>query len=357
MGKRRAAMENLGVSLGGSYRGRRVLVTGHTGFKGAWLALMLDALGAKVTGVSLDAPGSPNHWALLKLGIPDHRIDIRDAKTLRQTIEKAEPEIVFHLAAQSLVRRSYREPLLTWETNVTGTANVLEACRHVASLKAIVVATTDKCYENSETGQAYKETDKLGGHDPYSASKAAAEMVAASYRSAFFQEQSAPLLATVRAGNVIGGGDWSEDRLIPDLVRALAKNEKLVIRSPDAVRPWQHVLDLLAGYLQLGGKLLSGDKAFAEAWNFGPDPGGNCTVGGVLEKLRKEWPKMQWELTSAPQPHEAKLLSLDSGKARNRLGWKPRFTLDEGLKSTADWYKHFYEKNSILSREQVENYL
>ncbi len=353
MGKRRTAMENLGVS----YRGCRALVTGHTGFKGSWLALMLKSLGAEVTGVSLDVPSTPSHWECLKLDIPDTRADIRNAKEIRRAIVQSEPEIVFHLAAQSLVRRSYREPLLTWETNVMGTANVLEACRHAPSVRAVVVVTTDKCYENNETGRAYTETDKLGGHDPYSASKAAAEMVAASYRAAFFHEKNPLLVATARAGNVIGGGDWSEDRLIPDLVRALAKNEPLVIRSPNATRPWQHVFDPLAGYLQLGAKLLAGDRAFAEAWNFGPDTSGNCTVGEVLDKLRAHWPKMDWKVTDAPQPHEAQLLHLDSGKARTKLGWQPQLPLGEALLATAEWYQRFYENGSIITREQIENYL
>jgi CDP-glucose 4,6-dehydratase len=350
-------MESLGVNLTESYRGRRVLVTGHTGFKGSWLTLMLQTLGAKVSGVSLDVPSTPSHWELLKLSIPDYRVDIRNARALQDAVKKIEPEMVFHLAAQSLVRRSYREPLATWETNVMGTANLLEACRHTTSVKAIVVTTTDKCYENNETGQAYKETDKLGGHDPYSASKAAAEMVAASYRNAFFHEKNSPLLATARAGNVIGGGDWSENRLIPDLVCALAKNETLTVRSPNATRPWQHVLDLLTGYLQLGEKLLAGDHTFAEAWNFGPDASGNCSVGEVLTKLRVEWPKIEWQVTKELQPHEAMLLSLDSTKARTKLGWQPKCSLENSLEATALWYKYFYEKNSLISREQLENYL
>jgi len=350
-------VENLGVTLAGAYRGRRVLVTGHTGFKGSWLALMLEALGAKVTGLSLDIPSQPSHWKLLKLNIPNHRADIRDAKALHDTIKKAQPEIVFHLAAQSLVRRSYREPMLTWQTNVIGTANVLEACRELPSLKAVVIATTDKCYDNKESPTPYKETDALGGHDPYSASKAAAELVTTSYRKAFFSETDSPLVASVRAGNVIGGGDWSEDRLIPDLVRALEKNEKLTIRSPNATRPWQHALDLLTGYLQLGEKLLAGEKTFAEAWNFGPDQSGNCTVSEVLQKLRAHWSKLNWQVTDAPQPHEATLLALDSTKARTKLGWRPRWTLDEGLQATATWYQRYYDAGEIISRRQLDDYM
>jgi len=350
-------MENLGVNLAGAYRGRRILITGHTGFKGSWLALMLDALGAQVTGLSFDIPSKPSHWELLKLNLPDHRIDICDEKKLRNTVKKTEPEIVFHLAAQSLVRRSYREALLTWQTNVIGTANVLETCRELPSLKAVVIATTDKCYENKESATPYKETDALGGHDPYSASKAAAELVIASYRKAFFSERNSPLVASVRAGNVIGGGDWSEDRLIPDLVRALDKKEKLIIRSPNATRPWQHALDLLTGYLQLGEKLLMGKKEYAEAWNFGPDQSGNCTVNEVLQKLCTHWSKLNWQVTHTPQPHEATLLALDSTKARTKLGWRPRWTLDEGLQATATWYQRYYDTGETISRKQCNDYM
>jgi CDP-glucose 4,6-dehydratase len=356
--ERRRAVESLGVTLlREGYQGCRALVTGHTGFKGSWLMLMLESLGAKATGLSVDIPTDPNHWQLLKLDGPEHRVDIRDAAAVERAIMETKPDIVFHLAAQSLVRRSYREPLLTWQTNVMGTAHVLEACRKVSSVRAVVVATTDKCYENDETGRPYKETDKLGGHDAYSASKAGAELVAASYREAFYSAPDSPLLATVRAGNVIGGGDWSEDRLIPDLVRTRAKSEALVVRSPNAVRPWQHVLDVLTGYAQLGSTLLAGKKEFAEAWNFGPDEGSACTVGEVLEKLQACWPKMEWQVTGEKQPHEATLLHLDSAKARDKLGWRPRLTLDAGLKATARWYQAFYDNGTIASREQLKHYL
>ena len=339
------------------YTGRRVLLTGHTGFKGSWLALWLHELGAEVTGVSLLPESEPNHWDLLKLPIDDRRLDIRDADVFLRIVQETQPEILFHLAAQPLVRRSYRAPLDTWSTNVMGTANVLEACRQTPSVRAIVAITTDKCYENREWPWGYRENDSLGGHDPYSASKAGAELVAASYRTAFFNTDNAPLLATARAGNVIGGGDWSEDRLIPDLIRALEKSQSLEIRSPQATRPWQHVLESLSGYLLLGQRLLAGEKAYAEAWNFGPEPEGNRTVADVLGKLNQQWPNLRWHVTEKPQPHEATLLYLDSAKARSQLRWQPVWTIDATLAKTADWYRDWLERGEIISRQQLADYV
>lgn len=339
------------------YRGKRVLVTGHTGFKGSWLALWLHELGAEVTGVSLPPESQPNHWDLLKLPIVDRRHDIRDMDAIQKSFSDAKPEIVFHLAAQPLVRRSYRAPLETWSTNVMGTANVLEACRKQTSVRSIVAITTDKCYENREWPWGYRENDRLGGHDPYSASKAGSELVAASYRRAFFNTPDAALLATARAGNVVGGGDWSEDRLIPDLIRALEKNQSLEIRSPHATRPWQHVLESLSGYLLLGEKLLMGEKAFAEAWNFGPESEGNRTVSEVLGKLNRQWKTMRWHITEKPQPHEATLLYLDSAKARTALAWKSVWDMDETLKQTADWYQKWMEDKDLISQNQLRQYV
>jgi len=343
--------------FGGCYRGRRVLVTGHTGFKGSWLALWLTELGAKVTGIALAPDTDPNHWSLLGLEMTDHRHDVRDAEEVARIVSACRPEIIFHLAAQPLVRRSYRDPLETWSTNVMGTVNLLEAARLAGGVRAIVTITTDKCYENREWPWGYRENDALGGHDPYSASKAAAEIAAASYRSAYFHGEDAPLLATARAGNVIGGGDWSEDRLIPDLVRAVAAGRSLEIRSPQATRPWQHVLESLSGYLLLGQRLLEGQKEFGQAWNFGPEPDGNRTVAEVLTRMQEHWPELAWHTTALPQPHEANLLYLDSAKARSRLGWQPVWALPEALAATAAWYRDHLASGRVSSREQLAAYV
>ena len=340
-----------------AYRGRRVLVTGHTGFKGSWLCLWLQSMGAEVTGLALDPSVEPSHWDLLKLSIDDRRVDVRDDAAVRGVFTAAKPEMVFHLAAQPLVRRSYREPVTTWGTNVMGTVHVLEAVRHTPEVRAVVAITSDKCYENREWPWAYRERDRLGGHEPYSASKAAAELVSASYRAALLQHPSAPLLATARGGNVIGGGDWSEDRLVPDLVRSVAAGEPLVIRSPHATRPWQHVLDLLSGYLLLGQRLLAGDSACADAWNFGPDEAGNRTVEQVLENLARTWPQLRWQVTSSPQPHEAGLLHLDSAKAKMHLGWHPVWDLEKTLRHTANWYRQLLEVGAVSSADQLAAYV
>ena len=343
--------------FGNIYKNKNVLITGHTGFKGSWLAHWLNTMDAKVTGISLPPETSPNHWDLLGVDIESHHIDIRDENLLRRKIGEIKPEIVFHMAAQSLVRRSYKQPIDTWATNVMGTANLLDACRRIDGLAAIVVITTDKCYENKEWVWGYREIDRLGGHDPYSASKAGSELVAASYRDSFFNTHSSPLLATARAGNVIGGGDWSEDRLIPDLVRSVEAGKPLEIRSPNATRPWQHVLECLSGYLLLGQKLLEGNKSCADSWNFGPDLEGNRPVHQVLAALKADWPNIEIQVSNEPQPHEAQLLHLDSTKAREKLSWRPVWTFDEGVAATADWYRAWMEQKNVVSSNQLKSYM
>ena len=345
------------IQFGDCYRGRRVLITGHTGFKGSWLAFWLNELGADVSGISLDPDTQPNHWDHLGLAIADHRLDIRDLEAVDSAVAQIRPEIVFHLAAQPLVRRSYRDPIENWSTNVMGTAHVLEASRGVDSVKAIVAITTDKIYENKERAQGYRESDPLGGHDPYSASKAACELLIDSYRKAFFSDENSPLLASARAGNVIGGGDWAEDRLIPDLVKAVAESQRLTIRSPHATRPWQHVLECLAGYLLLGQRLLEERVEFAEAWNFGPRSEDNRTVAEVLDALQTHWPDLNWQKTDSPQPHEATLLYLDSQKANEKLEWRPVWNLDQALQATADWYRLFQEQGLTSTGEQLATYV
>ncbi|MEI7717385.1 MAG: CDP-glucose 4,6-dehydratase [Mycobacterium sp.] len=332
------------------------MVTGHTGFKGSWLSLWLDSLGAHVIGLALDPPSEPNHWTMLGLPIGDYRRDIRNAHAVNAVVADQRPEIVFHLAAQSLVRRSYQEPLDTWATNVMGTVNVLEAARRTSGVKAVVIVTTDKCYENRKSHSTYSESDRLGGHDPYSASKAGAELAAASYRSAFFDTTDGALIATARGGNVVGGGDWSQDRLIPDLVRSLVAGEPLIIRSPRATRPWQHVLDCLSGYLQLGQCLAEGDRSFAQAWNFGPNASGNHTVGDVLADLQRDLPQSYWQVTTDPQPHEAGLLQIDSAKARSQLGWQPVWDYKRAIHHTAVWYRKWLESGEVTSRAQLAGY-
>ena len=351
-------MEGLELTVFGDiYRGISVLVTGHTGFKGAWLALWLKKLGADVTGVSLDANSKYSHWDLLGLDISDQRFDIRNFEKIKESINIAKPKIVFHLAAQSLVRHSYSDPLNTWTTNIMGTVNVLEACRQEPSVRAVVTVTSDKCYENKEWSWGYRETDRLGGHDPYSASKACSELVVASYRNAFCGPPNTPLLASVRAGNVIGGGDWSDDRLIPDMVRAIRDEKTLEIRSPKSTRPWQHVLEPLSGYLLLGQRLLQRRQNFAQAWNFGPNRDGNRAVENVLSIMKKEWPALNWQITQSPQPYEANLLYLDSSQANQHLDWTPVWSFNESIFATAAWYRAFLEQDKIMSSVQLDEYV
>lgn len=351
-------METLGLELfGDAYRDRRVLLTGHTGFKGSWLALWLHAMQAEVVGLALDPDTEPNHWDLLELDIGDLRLDIRDSAAVSAAMARFDPEIVFHLAAQPLVPRSYREPLETWSTNVMGTAHVLDAAR-ACSVDAIVIVTTDKVYEDSAPPDGYREGAPLGGHDPYSASKAACEIVTDSYRRSFFSAPDAPLVASARAGNVIGGGDWSENRLIPDIIRAVSLGAPLEIRRPEATRPWQHVLECLSGYLMLGESLLRREADRATAWNFGPDRADSRRVIEVLEGLQAIWPAFDWQVRPAePALHEAESLILDTSMARSELGWRPVWRLPDALDATAGWYRDYFERGQVTSRAQLDAYV
>lgn len=337
------------------WKGRSVFLTGHTGFKGGWLALWLHHLGAKVHGYSLNPPSTPCLFDVAGISAilaSDNRADLADLEKLRSALLTAEPEIILHLAAQPLVRESYKDPLGTFQTNILGTAHLLEAARSCKNTQAIVCITTDKVYANREWFYPYRETDHLGGYDPYSASKAACEIVVSSFRSSFFNQKTSshPQIATARAGNVIGGGDWALDRLTPDCLRLFAEGHAVRLRSPNAVRPWQHVLEPLAGYLKLAQALCKPNgNDFANAWNFGPDPSGDATVGEVADKIASLWGGQASTVydTSAIHPHEASLLSLDSSRARQLLNWHPRWNLDESLIQTVNWHKAWLAKKDM----------
>ncbi len=323
------------------WQGRRVLVTGHTGFKGSWLALWLNAMGARVTGLALDPPSVPSLFDAARVdALVDHVIgDIRSADVVHEVMQRVRPEVIFHLAAQPLVRLSYAEPVETYATNVMGTVNVLEAARQAGCVRAIVSVTSDKCYANREWDWPYRESDPLGGHDPYSSSKACAELVTAAYRASYFGSDG-PLVASVRAGNVIGGGDWAADRLVPDLVRAFEAGVAPLIRAPDAVRPWQHVLEALGGYVMIAERLLAGERRFAEAWNFGPGDEDARPVRWIVDRMRQAWAGGHAAVVdSGPRPHEAGLLRLDSSRARTALGWRPALMLGETIDWIVSWHQ------------------
>lgn len=350
--------------FGGAYAGKTVLITGHTGFKGSWLAYWLDKMGAKVVGYSLDYPSDPCHLKLLDLKMENVTGDVRDPAQLDAAMARHRPQIVFHLAAQALVRRSYVKPMETFETNVMGTLNVLEACRKDGGVRAVLCITSDKVYDNQEWAYGYRETDKLGGYDPYSASKACAEIALASYRNSFlnikdFGRTHNLLLASLRAGNVIGGGDWAADRLIPDIARACAKGEKVTIRNPDSTRPWQHVLECLSGYLVVGQRLLAGNAEVAREWNFGPSETGVLTVGKVVALVQQYWPEFTYEVKrSEANPHEAYALTLDSSLARIKLGWRQVWAGNrQAFLKTINWYKEYYAKGAVLTGEDLKEYV
>jgi CDP-glucose 4,6-dehydratase len=353
-------MENL---FSGIYKNKNVLVTGHTGFKGSWLVYWLKEMGANVVGYSLEAPTNPNHIGILNLDIVSVIGDIRDLEKLNNTLNEYKPDIVFHLAAQPLVRLSYENPIETYETNVIGTLKVFEACR-VNNVKAIVNITSDKAYENKEWIWGYRENDPMGGYDPYSSSKGCADLLANSYRNSYFntndyKKTHNTLLASCRAGNVIGGGDWAKDRLMTDIMLSVSENKKVSIRNPSATRPWQHVLEPLSGYLHIGQKLLEDKVEFGEAWNFGPSDEGSITVEEVVQNVKKHWDKIDYEINKDPnQLHEANLLKLDCSKAHILLKWKDVWDSDTTFEKTVNWYKSYYEDNKkILTRNDIQRYV
>jgi CDP-glucose 4,6-dehydratase len=342
------------------WRGKRVFLTGHTGFKGSWLSLWLQSLGAEVTGYALTPPTKPNLFEVagVTTGMTSVSADIRDLPTLQRAMQMAQPNIVIHMAAQALVRLSYAEPVETYATNVMGTVHVLESVRHTPSVKAVVVVTTDKCYENKEWPWGYRENEPMGGHDPYSSSKGCAELVTAAYRTSFFQQHGVAV-ATARAGNVIGGGDWAADRLVPDILRAFEQNQPVVIRNPQATRPWQHVLEPLSGYLSLAERLYTNGQAYAESWNFGPKEDDARPVQWIVENLVRSWGNgASWQQDGGVHPHEANYLKLDISKANGRLGWKPRWTLGTALEHITSWHQSWLRQDNMkqLCLAQVQQY-
>lgn len=343
------------------WKDKKVFLTGHTGFKGSWMSLWLLKSGAKLTGYSLGLPTQPSLFEDLQISKDMNSIfaDIRNMEQLKKSVKECQPDIIIHMAAQPLVRYSYREPVETYMTNVMGTVHLFEAARETSSVKTIVNVTSDKCYENQERSEGYSENEPMGGHDPYSNSKGCAELVTSAYRSSFFEKQNIAL-ASGRAGNVIGGGDWAEDRLVPDIIRSVLKKEKLTIRNPKATRPWQHVLEPVGGYLLLAEKAFAGGKQYAEGFNFGPSKQDHCDVETIITKMNQHWNnKIQYEIVSSDNnPHEANLLSLNCEKAKNVLGWEPRWHLDQALKMTVDWNEGRLGGKNIQSicTEQIAEY-
>jgi CDP-glucose 4,6-dehydratase len=348
------------------YRGRKVLITGHTGFKGSWLCLLLHKLGADVYGYALEPPTNPSIYKETNIDtlVTSYIGDIRDLDYLTNVVKDVQPEIVIHMAAQALVRESYKTPVETYAVNVMGTVNLLEACRQTVSVKAIVNVTTDKCYENREWHWGYRENEPMGGYDPYSNSKGCSELVTSSYRNSFFNSQNYSehgiALATARAGNVIGGGDWADDRLIPDFIRAISRCEEVKIRSPYAIRPWQHVLEPLTGYLTLASKLFTDGSFYAQGWNFGPEDKDAKNVEWITRTICDIWGDgATFSVDTNTQPHEAHYLKLDCSKAKAELGWQPRWDIRTTLQSIVDWNKAYLANENMLTKtnEQIDQYL
>ena len=350
----------------GIYKDKTVMITGHTGFKGSWLSLWLHKLGAKVIGYSIEPPTYPNHFDILKLHnkIISIHGNLNDINFLNETIKKYKPDMIYHFAALALVRKSYKNPLQAFETNIMGTVNLFEVVKNFGNIKAIINITTDKCYENKEWCWGYREIDPVGGYDPYSASKACSEIVTSAYRSSYFnpdmyRAEHNTLIASCRAGNVIGGGDWGEDRLIPDIVRSISQNNKIIIRSPSAIRPWQYILDCLRGYLMLGQKLLAGKKNFAQAWNFGSISDSNLSVIDVvkyLKNINNFWMKINYEIKEDDTLHESMSLKLDCSKVVAKLKWWPIMRIEDTFLKTAEWYQAYYEKQECISEKLLDEY-
>lgn len=355
-------METLGLNQGGTvnpafWAGKKVFVTGHTGFKGGWLCIWLMMMGARVKGFSLDPPTSPSLFeeADVADGMDSETGDIRDGSILTESMLRFQPDIVIHMAAQSLVRPSYSDPVSTYETNVMGTINVLQAVRQCDRVGAIINITTDKCYENREWEWGYRENDPMGGYDPYSSSKGCAELLTSAWRQSYFGPDCRAQLASARAGNVIGGGDWAKDRLVPDILRAFEKSQPVVVRSPQATRPWQHVLEPLSGYLVLAERLYIDGNRFAEGWNFGPLDDDARSVSSILDAMVDLWGTgAKWTLDTSPQLHEATYLKLDISKARRRLNWRPVWSLDAALTKIVSWHRNWLDGLNMRSRCEQE---
>lgn len=342
------------------WRGKRVLLTGHTGFKGSWLSLWLQSMGAELKGLALEPPTIPSLFVEAKVaqGMISQIGDIRDYDTVHQAVAVFKPEIVIHMAAQPLVRYSYKNPIETYATNVMGTVHLLEAIRQTGTANVVVNVTTDKCYENKEWVWGYREDEPMGGFDPYSSSKGCSELVTSAYRRSYFAETGIAL-ASARAGNVIGGGDWAEDRLVPDILRAFENKQPVVIRNPHSTRPWQHVLEPLSGYLALAEKLWDDPKGYAEGWNFGPREEDARPVGWIVERMASKWDGASWHIDDGDHPHEANYLKLDVSKARQRLSWVPRWDLETALNKIATWHQAWLAKADVreLSLEQINQYI